>query len=94
MVVIGGILLFLAGVMVGGGVMAYHRAAMDRATAPLRRENRSLQEDMWQNRLETETEKAWHEGFDRGRKHPVHAVEDFADLLDRHNASVKVRKEA
>lgn len=92
MMVIGGILLFAAGMVTGGGAVAYHLSTIEKATAKLRRENTGLKQDIWQSKLDTETDKAYQEGYERGRKHPVHAVEEFSDLLEKHNATISLRK--
>ena len=91
--VIGGILLFVAGIVTGGGAIAYNHSSIQRATRPLIRENEDLREQLWKRYSDNAAKKAYTEGYDKGRRSPISAVEELAATLDRHNASVKVRKE-
>lgn len=81
MSVIGGILLFAAGVAMGGGAVIFNRWSVQRESEKYRRENDHLKDAAWRDRLEYETDRAYREGYCDGSRHPLTDVEKFADLL-------------
>lgn len=91
---IGGVLLFVAGLAVGGGVVLYGCHTTDKALEAYRRENERLKESAWQDRLTYECDRAWDEGYQKGRKHPIHAIEELANTLEQHGSNVKFNRKA
>lgn len=91
--VIGGILLFVAGLIVGGGAVVYNHASIQKATEALKQENDDLREQLWQRNSDSRAKKAYTDGYDRGRRNPITAVEELADTLEKHNSTIRVRKE-
>ena len=82
MSIIGGILIFVAGVVSGGSLVAYNQYSIHSATSGLRKENERLRESAWTDKLESETSKAYAKGVKDGRKVPLSDVERFADTLN------------
>ena len=93
MSVIGGVLLFAAGVGLGGGVVFFNRWCVQRESDRLRRENEHLKDSAWRDRLEFEEDRSYREGYYDGSKHPLSDVEKFADLLQRRNIDYRLPKE-
>lgn len=81
MSVIGGVLLFTAGVAVGGGAVIFNRRCVANETSQLRRENEHLKSSAWKDRLEYETSRAYRKGYREGQKYPLTDVEKFAETL-------------
>lgn len=85
MSIIGGIMLFLAGVATGSGAVILYWHGIRKHTAGLRRENSDLKANAWRDRMEYETGKAYRRGYSAGRRNPLSDVERFADTLaNRH----------
>lgn len=85
MSVFGGIVLFIAGVATGSGLVIANRVNVQRETAQLRRENEHLKNSAWKDRLDYETAKAYGEGYRKGRLSPANDAEKFADFIEQNN---------
>lgn len=85
MSVFGGIVLFMAGVATGSGLVIANRVNVQRETAQLRRENEHLRNSAWQDKLEYETHKAYWKGYREGRLSPANDAERFAEFVEDHN---------
>ena len=92
MIVIGGVLLFVAGVATGGSAVWYNRRSIDGAVKPVRKENERLKTCAWEDRLEYETERAYRKGYNAGRKDPMTDVERFADTLDKNDVTFRMER--
>lgn len=90
---IGGVILFVAGVIIGGGAVKYNRWCVESQTSQLRRENEHLRTSAWQDRLEYETDKAWNKGYREGRKSPMSDVERLADTLEERHIDFRTVRE-
>lgn len=93
MSVIGGILLFTAGVAIGGGAVIFNRWSVQRESEQLRRENDHLKDAAWRDRLEYEVDRGYREGYYDGSRSPLSDVEKFADLLERRRIDYHFPKE-
>lgn len=82
MTVFGGIMLFTAGVALGGGAVSFNHWCVESRTSQLLRENEHLKTSAWKDKLEFETDKAWRKGYREGRKSPMSDVERLADTLE------------
>ena len=89
MSVFGGILLYVAGVGTGSGLLIAHRLYVNRETAPLRRANKHLEECAWKDRLQHETERAYNDGFREGRLSPANDAERFAEFVQERNVDFR-----
>ena len=85
MSVFGGIVLFVAGVATGSGLVIANRVNVQRETAQLRRENERLRNSAWQDKLEYESSKAFREGYREGRLSPANDAERFAEFVEDRN---------
>ena len=92
MSVFGGILLFVAGITVGGSAVAYNHYSVQRATSSLHKENDHLKEGAWMDKLEYETSKAYSKGYKEGQRRPMSDVERFADTLDDGGFEFKMQR--
>ena len=90
--IIGGILLFVAGLAVGGGLVVYNRVSVQNATGQLRKENERLKQSAWVDRLDYETNRAYQEGYKEGRRNPMSDVERLADTLERKKMDFRTTK--
>ena len=93
MSVIGGVMLFAAGVAVGGGAVIFNRVSVMRESEKLRRENEHLKTSAWMDRLEFEAYKAYGDGYYDGSRSPMSDVEKFADFLERRRVDYRFPKE-
>lgn len=93
MSVFGGIMLFAAGVALGGGAVKFNRWCVESQTSQLRRENEHLRNSAWQDRLEYETDRAWRKGYHEGRKSPMSDVERLADTLEERHIDFRTVRE-
>ena len=93
MSVFGGIVLFAAGIAVGGGAVKFNRWCVESQTSQLRRENEHLRTSVWQDRLEYETDRAWRKGYREGRKSPMSDVERLADTLEKRKIDFRTVRE-
>lgn len=80
--VIGGIILFMAGAMIGGSAVYYNQYSIRRATASLRRENEKLKHCAMEDALRYTEEKAYRDGYHEGRKSPMRDAERFAESFE------------
>lgn len=94
MSVIGGILLFVAGITVGGSAVAYNHYSVQRVTTSLRKENEHLKESSWRDKMDFETSKAYGKGYRDGRRNPLTDVERFADTLEEGGFDFKMTRRA
>lgn len=85
MSVFGGIMLFAAGLAVGGGAVVFNRWTAEAQTSQLRRENEHLKQSAWKDRLEYETDRAWRRGYHEGRTKPMTEAERFVEMMDHGN---------
>ena len=85
MSVFGGILLFIVGVAAGLAAAAGIAILVQRLMSQLKKENKHLKESAWRDRLEYETDKAYHTGYSRGyrkgRADPLSDVERLAATI-------------
>ena len=91
--VIGGIMLFVAGVGTGAGLVVANRWNVRHESEPVRRENEHLKDSAWRDRLEYEADRAYREGYYDGSRHPLSDVEKFADLLERRRIDYRFPKD-
>ena len=86
---IGGILIFTLVLAGGVSVSVGAAVAYKRATAPIRRENQHLRNSAWNDRVEFESRRAFHNGYVRGyrkgRDNPLSDVERLAATLEERN---------
>ncbi len=92
MSVIGGILLFVSGVAVGGGAVVYNYTSIKRVTAAMQREIEDLKTASWQDAITYERDRAYRQGYKKGRKSPMSDVEEFADFLEDHNIDFRPQR--
>ena len=92
MSVFGGIVLFMAGVATGSGLVIANRVNVQRETAQLRRENERLKNSAWQDKLEYETHKAYRNGYREGRLSPANDAERFAEFVEDHNIDFRSQR--
>ena len=85
MSVIGGILLFAAGIATGSGLIIANRVNVQRETTQLRRENEHLRISAWQDKLEYATHKAYRQGYREGRLSPANDAERFVEFVEDRN---------
>ena len=71
MSVIGGVLLFSAGLMVGGGAVAYNRACVRKAEQKSETERDGLRREVYDVKFRAECDRAYREGYAEGRKNPL-----------------------
>lgn len=83
MTVFGGVLLFVSGVIVGGGAVAYNHYSVRRATSGLRKENERLKDAAWKDAVVYKEDRAYREGYEKGRRSPLSDVEKLADTMER-----------
>jgi len=81
MSVLGGVLLYAAGVVTGAGAVLFNHWSVESRTSQLRKENEHLKTSAWEDRMEYAQDKAFRKGFNEGRKNPMSDVERFADTL-------------
>lgn len=93
MSVIGGIMLFAAGIAVGGGAVKFNRWCVESQTSQLRKENEHLRTSAWKDRLEYETDRAYRNGYHEGRKSPMSDVERLADTLEERRIDFRTVRE-
>lgn len=91
MSVIGGILLFGAGLVVGGGAVVYNHRSILRETDKLRRENGNLKNSAWEDRLQYETDRAYRKGYKDGRMSPANDAERFAHMIEERNIDFRAQ---
>lgn len=92
MSVIGGVLLFAGGVLVGGGAVWWNRRAIEREVRPIRKENEHLKTCAWEDRMEFVRDRAWREGYREGRRNPLSDVERFNDTLEQNNITFRMER--
>ena len=92
MSVFGGIVLFMAGVATGSGLVIANRVNVQRETAQLRRENEHLKNSAWQDKLEYEYTKAYRKGYHDGRLSPANEAERFAEFVEDRNIDFRGQK--
>ena len=83
MSVFGGIILFVSGVLVGGGAVAYNHYSVRRAISGLRKENDRLKDAAWKDAVVYKEDRAYREGYEKGRRSPLSEVEKLADTMER-----------
>lgn len=81
MSVFGGVILFVSGVVVGGGAVAYNHYSVSRATTALHRENTRLKDAAWEDAIKYKEDRAYREGYEDGRKSPLSDVERLAATI-------------
>jgi len=82
MSVIAGVLLFIAGVMTGGGAVYYNQYSIRQATASLRRENEKLKDSAVEDAMKYTGDRAYRKGFQDGRRNPMTGAEQFAETFE------------
>ena len=76
-------MLFVSGMVVGGGAVAYNRYTVRRAVSGLRKENERLKEAAWKDTVLYKEDCAFREGYEKGRRSPLSDVEKLADTMER-----------
>ena len=66
MTIFGGIVLFVAGVVTGGSLIAYNNYSVKQATAKLMKENAQLKDAVWDARMDTQVKRAYKDGYKNG----------------------------
>lgn len=66
MTIFGGIVLFVAGVVTGGSLIAYNNYSVKQATAKLMKENAQLKDAVWNARMDTQVKRAYKDGYKNG----------------------------
>lgn len=66
MTIFGGIILFIAGVVTGGSLIAYNNYSVKQATAKLMKENAQLKDAVWDARMDTQVKRAYKDGYKNG----------------------------
>ena len=92
MSVFGGVMLFVAGVAVGAGAVSYNQYSIRRETKALRREVEDLKTASWQDAITYKQDKAYREGYEKGRRSPMSDVEQFADFLEGRNVDFRPQR--
>jgi len=92
MSVIGGILLFVAGMLTGGGAVIFNRRCVQRETEPLRAENNKLWNIHNEDEATRRADYAYRKGYSAGRKNPISDVERLADTIERHNIDFRTNR--
>ena len=93
MSVIGGVLLFSAGVVVGGGAVAYNKACIRSVERRTAKERDGLRKEVYEVKFRSECDRAYREGYAEGRKNPLSDVERLAQTFDGHKVQVRTGKE-
>ena len=93
MCVIGGILLFASGAVIGGGALMYNQRSVRKATERLQRENDHLRNSAWRDRLDYETARAYRQGYYEGTRNPMSDVERLADTIERKNIDFRTPRQ-
>ncbi len=92
MSVFGGVMLFVAGVAIGAGAVSYNQYSIRRETKQLRREVEDLKTASWQDAMAYKQDKAYREGYEKGRRSPLTDVEQFADFLEEHKIDFRTQR--
>ena len=92
MTVFGGVLLFVSGVVLGGAAVAYNYHTVRTATCGLRKENERLKDCALKDKLESESRRAYEEGYARGRRSPMSDVERLASTLESRHVDFRAGK--
>lgn len=93
MSVFGGVLLFVSGVVVGGGAVAYNHYCVRRATFGLNKENQRLKDAAWEDAIKYKEDRAYREGYEKGRRSPLSDVERLADTLEKGHMDFRTVRE-
>lgn len=91
MSVFGGIMLFAAGAIVGGGTVAWHQSGMNGIRKQAGREREQLQVELFTTKMEAECNRAWQEGYLEGRRKPESDIEAFARTFEGRRVSFRNR---
>lgn len=93
MTVIGGILLFTAGIAVGGGAVSYHQGCMRTVEKRAEREKEALRSEVYSVKFKSECDRAYREGYVSGRGDPLSDAEKLARTFRGRNVDIRTRKE-
>ena len=91
--VFGGVVIFVSGVIVGGGAVAYNHLSVNRATHGLYRENERLKTAAWEDAIKYKEDRAYREGYEKGRRSPLSDVERLADTLEGRHMDFRTVRE-
>ena len=94
MSVVGSVLLFSAGVIVGGGAVVYNKACVRRAEQRTEKERDGLRREVYEVKFRSECDRAYREGYAEGRKNPLSDIERLAQTFDEQKVQVRNRKGA
>lgn len=92
MSVMGGVLLFSAGLLVGGGAVSYNRACVQRAERRGAKERDGLRREVYDVKFRAECDRAWREGYAEGRKNPLSEIERLAQTFEGRKVQVRTGK--
>lgn len=94
MSVIGGVLLFAAGVAVGGCAVAYNRECVRSVQEKALEDWTNLKRELDELRIQDARDRAYRKGYSRGRKDPLTDAERLAKTFEGRNVEIRSRKGA
>lgn len=92
MSVFGGIMLFAAGAIVGGGAVAWHQASVNGVKNRAGDERDQLRYELFNTKMEAECNRAWQEGYFEARRKPESDIEAFVRTFEGRKVSFRTHK--
>lgn len=89
MSVFGGVMLFTAGVLIGGGAVAYHKSSIREVELDACAERDNLQHEVYEVKFKSECDRAYRKGYRDGRRDPLSDAEKLADTFRGHRVVIR-----
>lgn len=93
MTVFGGIMLFAAGIAVGGSAVAYHKGCVRVVEHRAAREKDALRREVYDVKFRSECDRAYRKGYSDGRADPLSDAEKLARTFRGRNVDIRTGKE-
>lgn len=78
-----------AGLMVGGGAVAYNKACVRKAEQKSETERDGLRREVYDVKFHAECDRAYREGYAEGRKNPLSDIERLAQTFEGRNVKMR-----
>lgn len=92
MTVFGGVMLFAAGVAVGGGAASYHQGCIRTVEKRAAAEKEALRSEVYEVKFRTECDRAYREGYVSGRGDPLSDAEKLARTFRGRSVDIRTKK--
>lgn len=89
MSVFGGVMLFAAGVVIGGSAVGYHKSSIREVELDACTERDELRNELVDAKFRAECDRAYRKGYRDGRRDPLTEAEKLAETFSGHRTVIR-----